>query len=215
MCYPQLQSRLKGKHLLNNNKTSFMSMFLNLILAVSSLFLSFSNREDFHQYLSLFENIELPINIDSSFLNTNTIPQRYPIDSALISSFIEQNHLMIEEISLFDIYTYYPVYKFQLSNGIIGVIYAKIGMSGGSEDFFILNLYSVDGEKKGELLVGKYVSDCSFIEETTSVVSHDKARITHAYYEGNCAKDVYFKTRTDEILYEINPFSGNIKMAED
>lgn len=166
---------------------------------------------DFAMYLSFYQTVQLPVSLDETFLEANSIiSYTQPLDSNFISNYIEMNKSLTPTLMLFDVYKYYPVFKFQLSDSIIGLVYKKEGSSGGSEDIYYMNLYSNDGKKISDLLVAKNLADCSFIYQTTSFIAKDKIIVIQKYFQGDCDQDTYFEKERKEKIYNINSSNGKI-----
>lgn len=189
-------------------------MIQNIILLLL-LLNSFNSRDkdNFTLFLAKFKDVKQPIVMDESFFNLNLIVSNSnPLDTNLISSYITDNKDLAEGVSLYDVYHFYPIIKFEISTSLIGVIYKKQGISGGFEDQYFMNIYSVNGRKKSELLIGKYVSDCSFKELVTSEIKENKIHKVHMYFNGDCDEDTYLEEidmRTD-IYMKIDTSEGII-----
>jgi hypothetical protein len=167
---------------------------------------------DFHQYLSLFEDIELPVILDKSYFRYEFLSKKKPIDTAIVSLFIEK----FEEAYLFDYYTFYPVGKFNVSSSIKGIIYAKIGVAGGADELFILNLYSTNGEKMDELIVGMEAGDLGFISQITSVISQSKISLIETEFKGSDDDDDdYHEVSKEEKQYRIDTVHGKIEALKE
>ena len=120
-----------------------------------------------------------------------------------------------EDAYLFEYYTFYPVGKFHVSSSIIGIIYLKYGVAGGSEDYYILNLYSTSGEKTDELIVGKEIGDLGFISRITSVIRQceiSSVETEFERYEDEDDSDDYREVSKEEKRYKIDAVHGKIEI---
>jgi len=170
-----------------------------------------NEKNDFPHFLSLFEDIKLPVILDESFLNKNSTSKKQPIDTAIVSLFIEKP----KDADFFDYYTFYPMGKFHVSSSIIGVIYLKYGAAGGFEDYFILSLYSTSGEKMDELLVGEYAGDLGFVSLITSIISQSEISLVETYferYEDEEGSDDYREVSKKEKRYKIDTVHRKIEI---
>jgi hypothetical protein len=164
-------------------------------------------------FLSNFKDSDLPIVIDDLFLNTNIIiSNSYPLDTNLVSIFIARNREFKRGVFLYEIYHFYPIAKFKISSSFNGVIYKKEGMSGGIEDLYYMCVYLNNGKKTSEILIGKYISDCSSKVIVTSEIKENKIYIVYKYFQGNSNDDTYIelKHEREEFIMTIDTIMGVI-----
>ena len=204
------------------NKIIFTIFLVILLMANCGMGQSLeknSSKTDFEQYISLFEDIELPVVLDDAFLNANFIIKKEPIKADFIELFIKKNEEFGVGESLFDYYKFYPMVKFHISSSIIGIIHAEIGIAGGAEDRCILNLYTINGEKTDELIVWEYLSEGTYFSEITSIITLNKISLvttgTEINEDEDSGKEIYNETYREEKEYSIDTVHGKIEIKKN
>jgi hypothetical protein len=175
---------------------------------------------DFEQYLSLFEDVELPIVLDESFCGYEIMRKKDSIKADFVELFIGKKIInLLPEESLFDYYTFYPMVKFHVSSSIIGVIHAESGIAGGAEDHCILSLYTTSGEKTDELVVWEFTSEGEYFSETMSIITSNKISLVETGNEldedSDSDEEVYRETYRRESEYRIDTVHGRIEILKE
>ena len=176
-------------------------------------------RTYFEQYLSLFKDVELPIVLDESFFEYEIMSQKDSLKTDFVELFIEKEILLSQGESLFDFYIFYPITKFYVSSSIIGVIYAKSGIAGGTQEQCILSLYTTSGEKTDELVIWEYTSEGTYFSEITSIISPNKISLletgTEIDEDEDSDKDIYHEKYRKERQYRIDTMHGKIEILKE
>lgn len=153
---------------------------------------SLLNDTSFKNYLSLFDQKDLPYLIDSTFIRNTTFQKSTSINPADISMFFEEEKDLGSGIKLFDVYQYFPHYKFSLPKNITAIILEKVGGAGGVEKMFYLVTYNRNGSTIDKILIAKEIGDCSWLELKTSEIAINlKIQTSKKLFKGDCEVDEY------------------------
>ena len=174
---------------------------------------------DFEQFLSLFEDVELPLVLDESFCSYKVLSKKDTIKADFVVLFIEKDTVLNAGVSLFYYYKFYPMVKFHVSSSIIGVIYAESGIAGGVEDRGILNLYTASGKKIDELIVWEEAGEGEYMREITSIIISNKISLietgTEIDYDEDTGKGIEHETFREEREYKIDTVHGKIEILKE
>jgi hypothetical protein len=122
----------------------------------------------FELFEKKFNNVRLPLNINDSLVNL-TNKEVIPLDTNEVSLFFEPNKIFSNKVSLYKMYKYYPLFRFETTNNI-SVIVKKSGGSGGIENLYYLINYNKNCKIKSTLLIAKYIGDCSRLENQNCII---------------------------------------------
>jgi len=195
----------KLKQLQIENKKQKEMKFLSLIiLALNYSCGNMPNDMMFKEYIILFEEKEVPYSLDSSFIRSTTETKIDPLDTAAITYFFEANRKLGGGVNLFDVYRYYPHFKFSINNNFIAVIIEKVGGAGGVEKMFYLVIYHNNGEITDKTLLAKEIGDCSMLQLWTGEITKDfEFHITQKLFKGDCDTDTYSLANFQKESYKL------------
>ncbi|MBP7540803.1 MAG: hypothetical protein KA802_12830 [Saprospiraceae bacterium] len=164
---------------------------------------------NFNSFLERFETKELPYSFDIEFLK-HSQTEISPLDTQLVSLFIEKNKMFGGDINLFDIYKYYPLYKFSVIGSFQGAIVKRQGGAGGVEDLYYLITYIDTGNILSHLTMSKQVGDCSRLQIQTGDINKSlQIEINSMIFINGCENDNYTLQSKISKKYKISK-SGNI-----
>lgn len=153
----------------------------------------------FHYFNEKFAIKKLPYYFDEEFLKHNQI-EASPIDTQLVSLFIEKDKMLGGGINLYDAYIYYPLFKFYVRESIQGVVVKKQGGAGGVEDLYFLILYTNAGAILSQLILCKQIGDCDRLHvQTGSINKSMQIEINSMIFINGCEGGNYItKSKVNE-----------------
>lgn len=150
--------------------------------------------ENFELYIEKFNPIELPYSISRSELNSAMPNQLTALDSSDVVNFIQANKSFGGDITLLDIYKFYPYAQFTINDDLKGVLVQQSGGAGGVEMVFNLIIYNRSGKQIDKIDFAKEIGDCSRLRVKTGEISSDLSIIIKAtLLVSDCESDDYKK----------------------
>lgn len=199
----------------NSNMKSIIFIFsLLFIVFYSCIAQNKLQRKQINLFLNKFEITKLPFNLD--IISIEEINKsKYKLDSFEVSTFIENNKLIVNGLYLYDVYNYFAINKFYFDN-FSAVIILKKGGSGGVENRYLLFVYDSKGNKISSQLIGQQIGDCSLIKIQSSIISNDyHIKIKSDEIEQNCDNGKRIILKTEYYNYKLDSLTGKIIALDD
>ncbi|MBK7682338.1 MAG: hypothetical protein IPJ26_07640 [Bacteroidetes bacterium] len=155
--------------------------------------------DNFEHYIEKFKPIELPFLISRSVLDSTLPDQLTALDSSDVVNFIQANKSFGDDITLLDIYKFYPYAQFTFNDNLKGVFVLQSGGAGGVEMVFSLIIYNRSGEQTDKFDFAKEIGDCSRLQVKTGEISLDLNIVTKStLLVSDCETDDY-KEKSSQI----------------
>jgi hypothetical protein len=164
--------------------------------------------DSFNLYLNRFVLKKLPVPFGDKEMNESRNVDA-ELDTFFVSKFIEKDSAVNEDINIYSLKKYYPVFKVKMDVLWI-VVVNYMGGSGGIDNEYHLLVYDSSGNNKSNIIVGYEKGDCGFMDnQTFKMNAKGVISCKRKVYTGNCETDEMKLSNTSTLAYQIGK-EGNV-----